>query len=288
VRDGFIKNQFLVRGHSNFEVFRKPSGEIQKLAGIENKERLKAQCHKQKEFITKSQKFIVCPVLREFENQDCYGFEMPFCRGEVAPEFIDRANPQEIRSFVVSLIALVDEFIKDSPIQNIDSKVVLNKTIAVRDAIKTNTLVPQDLRLLIERHIEIIKRCEQFQIPIGKCHGDLTLSNIIFDDFNQQYYLIDFLDTYLESPVLDIAKIAQEINLLWTSRLMKQTHDRVKYQIAMRVINFEIQHYFTRYDWFAKYQSIFEFQNLIRLLPYAHDSVIIQVIMARLYDLIEV
>ncbi len=36
MRDGFIKNQFLVRGHSNFEVLRKPSGEIQKLAGIEN------------------------------------------------------------------------------------------------------------------------------------------------------------------------------------------------------------------------------------------------------------
>ncbi len=92
---------------------------------------------------------------------------MPFCRGQVAPEFIDRASSQEIRSFIVSLIALVDEFIEDSPIQNIDSKITLNKTIAVRDSIKTNTLVPQELRLLVERRIEIINRCVQFQIPVG-------------------------------------------------------------------------------------------------------------------------
>jgi hypothetical protein len=268
-------------------LLRKPSGEIQKIASIVNKNRLKAQFNKQKNFVIKNKIFFVCPVLREFEDQDCYGFEMPFCRGEVAPEYIDRASPHEVRSFITSLIALIDEFIKESPIQCIDNNIILDKTIAVRKSIKDSHFAPQEVMPLIERHIEIIKSCVRFQIPIGKCHGDLTLSNIIFDNINQRFFLIDFLDTYIESPVLDLAKVAQETNLLWTSKMMLETHDAVKYQIAMREIDFEIQQHFNRYDWFVKYQSIFEFQNLIRILPYATNGYIIKIIMSRLSQLIK-
>jgi thiamine kinase-like enzyme len=120
-------------------------------------------------------------------------------------------------------------------------------------------------------------------LPIGKCHGDLTLSNIIFDDFNDRYFLIDFLDTYIDSPLLDLAKVSQETRLLWTSKLMHQTHDSAKYQIAMNVLEFEVQKHFSKYEWYKKYQSIFEFQNLIRLLPYASDHFIIEAIVKRLH-----
>ena len=102
---------------------------------------------------------------------------------------------------------------------------------------------------------------------------------------NRQYFLIDFLDSYIESPILDLAKIAQETKLLWTSRLMLETHDASKYQIAMKTIDVGIQEYFRKYDWFIKYQTIFEFQNLIRLLPYVRDHKIAQLITSRLHVL---
>lgn len=276
---------FLVKGHSDFRVTRLLNGNIQKSAAIRNQSRLKTQCHKQKNFITKTPRFIVCPVLTEFESRGEYGFEMPFCRGEVAPEYIDRASPIKIRAFIEDLIALIEEFISDSMIKAVDAKVICDKSMAVREAVKKNPCMPHDILSLIDKHINLVNGQIYFEIPIGKCHGDLTLSNIIFDDVNRQYFLIDFLDSYIESPILDLAKIAQETKLLWTSRLMLETHDASKYQIAMKTIDVGIQEYFRKYDWFIKYQTIFEFQNLIRLLPYVRDHKIAQLITSRLHVL---
>lgn len=264
-----------------------PNGDIHKLAHGQNRGRLKAQCEKQKNFILENTEFIVCPILGEFESEDVYGFAMPFCRGEVAPEFIDRASPGKIRNFIGRLIALVENFVANSEIQSLDGNHVLNKSLSVREAVKQNPLVPAFSIALIGSHIESIKNCKTFELPIGKCHGDLTLSNIIFDDANDKYFLIDFLDAYLNSPILDLAKISQETKLLWTSKLMSQTHDSTKYRIAMTAINNEINKHFSKYEWYRSYQSIFEFQNLIRILPYARDPVIIQVIMDRLHVLIK-
>jgi hypothetical protein len=280
------QHYFSVRGHSDFQVVRMPNGEIQKLANARNKDRLRAQCEKQKKFIIENERFIVCPVIDEFELDGVYGFKMPFCRGEVAPDFIDRASPNKIRNFIQQLIALVEYFVINSEIQLIDASHVLSKSLAVKEATKDNPLIPILVHDLIDRHIESIKKHKTFKLPIGRCHGDLTLSNIIFDDVNEHYFLIDFLDSYLESPILDLAKISQETKLLWTSKLMNQTHDSAKYKIAMSAIDYEIQKHFSKYEWYRNYESIFEFQNLIRILPYANNPVIIQAIIDRLDVLI--
>ena len=278
---------FLVRGHSDFQVTRLLNGNIRKLTHSKNKLCLKAQCQKQKKFIVTNSAFLVCPVLNEFESPELYGFEMPFCRGEVAPEYIDRASPFEVRGFIKRLIALLEGFIAESELKHIDAEVIWSKSAAVRKHITGNVNVSSSVLDLIDQHIAIIKLHRNFELPIGKCHGDLTLSNIIFDDFNDQYFLIDFLDVYIESPLLDLAKISQETRLLWTSKLMHQTHDSTKYQIAMNVIDFEVQKHFSRYKWYKKYQYIFEFQNLIRLLPYATDQTVIKAIIKRLHLLIK-
>lgn len=280
-------NPFLVRGHSDFQVTRLLNGNIRKIAHSKNMVRLKAQCQKQRKFISSNAAFIVCPVLNEFESHEVYSFEMPFCRGEVAPEYIDRASPFEVRGFIVQLIALLESFIAESELRHIDAEVIWGKSADVREQIGGNVNISPSVLDLIDEHIAIVKLHPTFELPIGKCHGDLTLSNIIFDDFNDRYFLIDFLDTYIDSPLLDLAKISQETRLLWTSKLMHQTHDSAKYQIAMNVLDFEVQNHFSKYEWYKKYQSIFEFQNLIRLLPYASDHLIIEVIVRRLHLLIK-
>lgn len=280
-------NPFLVRGHSDFQVTRLLNGNIRKIAHSKNMVRLKAQCQKQRKFISSNAAFIVCPVLNEFESHGVYSFEMPFCRGEVAPEYIDRASPFEVRGFIVQLIALLESFIAESELRHIDAEVIWGKSADVREQIGGNVNISPSVLDLIDEHIAIVKLHPTFELPVGKCHGDLTLSNIIFDDFNDRYFLIDFLDTYIDSPLLDLAKISQETKLLWTSKLMHQTHDSAKYQIAMNVIELEVQNHFSKYEWYKKYQSIFEFQNLIRLLPYASDHLIIEAIVKRLHLLIK-
>jgi hypothetical protein len=54
-------------------------------------------------------------------------------------------------------------------------------------------------------------------VPIGACHGDLTLSNLIFNPVDG-ILLIDFLHTYLESPLQDVAKVRQDYDYGWSFR----------------------------------------------------------------------
>lgn len=73
-------------------------------------------------------------------------------------------------------------------------------------------------------------------LPIGACHGDFTLSNVLVltplsgdglplspraqtkDTF--RIALIDFLDSFVESPLADMAKLCQDLKYGWTLRLL--------------------------------------------------------------------
>ena len=58
------------------------------------------------------------------------------------------------------------------------------------------------------------------EIPSGPCHGDLTLSNIIVSR-TSSLNLIDFLPTFIESPLWDIVKIYQDLKYGWSYRNLK-------------------------------------------------------------------
>ena len=65
---------------------------------------------------------------------------------------------------------------------------------------------------------------DKIEIPIGPCHGDLTLCNIICSKYHG-IKLIDFLSTYLESPLQDLSKIIQDYEFGWSFRYLE---DEVK------------------------------------------------------------
>ena len=48
------------------------------------------------------------------------------------------------------------------------------------------------------------------------CHGDLTFENIMISNGNM--YLLDFLDSFINSRIVDFAKIFQDVILGWSWR----------------------------------------------------------------------
>ena len=57
-----------------------------------------------------------------------------------------------------------------------------------------------------------------YTFSLKKCHGDLTLSNLIVNFKKKEIILIDFLSTYEENLIQDFSKLFQEFNLHWTAR----------------------------------------------------------------------
>lgn len=68
-------------------------------------------------------------------------------------------------------------------------------------------------------------------IPISYCCGDLTLENILLSN-EGNIYLIDFLDSFYNSWMIDIAKLLQDIDLYWSYR-NKELSTNIKIRLLL-------------------------------------------------------
>ena len=122
-------------------------------------------------------------------------------------------------------------------------------------------------------------------IPVGLCHGDLTFSNILFNGNN--YYLIDFLDSFVETPLQDIVKIRQDTAYRWSQLMYTKRYDAVRLHIVMEKIDREIDAYFSnKYQWYREYYQVMQLMNILRILPYAHEQRVIDYLKATLLDIL--
>ena len=118
-----------------------------------------------------------------------------------------------------SLELYLGRIIDDSHLEEIESELFIKKAAAVLDA----TNCPY-LKTELKGCFEILQEiCMQnYYFPVGKCHGDLTLSNVIMAN-DGTLNLIDYLDTFFESPLQDVAKIMQDFVYGWSFRYEKKS-----------------------------------------------------------------
>ncbi len=75
-----------------------------------------------------------------------------------------------------------------------------------------------------------ISRFRMSDLPLGRCHGDLTFSNLLFGNGN--IAVIDFNDTPVSSPIFDVIKLRQDAKFHWTSFATPGKHDRRKIELV--------------------------------------------------------
>lgn len=169
--------------------------------------RLQYQCNKQKEFVSDS---IKAPrVLDEGYTEDgLFYFDMEYIQGITLAEYMKSMEVSKVNGLV----------------DNIVSNIVSRSTIMSSEA----------NRIFDDKILELRKTTAKFENSLvcealdelatydwrrfGKtfCHGDLTLENIIVH--NNELYLIDFLDSFYNSWILDIGKLMQDVQTLWSYR----------------------------------------------------------------------
>lgn len=142
--------------------------------------------------------------------------------------------------------------------------------------LEKNAFFQQDAQV-----VRIIEDCQSYfghlqemLLPIGVCHGDLTFSNILFNGNN--YYLIDFLDSFIETPLQDIVKIRQDTAYRWSQLMYTKRYDAVRLGIICDKIDHEIDLYFSnKYQWYTDHYRTVQLMNILRILPYAHEEKVV-------------
>lgn len=160
--------------------------------------------------------------------------------------------------------------------ETVPSHILTDKMADVARKVEKNVHLKDDAEAqeLVRRSSAVMDQVGNMVLPVGMCHGDLTFSNILFNGNN--YYLIDFLDSFIESPLLDIVKIRQDTSYLWSTLMYNKPFDKVRLSIISEKIDVAIDEYFSgRYQWYRDYYMPLQLMNFLRILQYGHDDKVI-------------
>ena len=269
-----------VKGHSgcNIEIVRDGNELFINKSCVDKKylKRLLLQAEKQRKACQYEYQHIRVPNICSIkENADRVDVKMEYVYSKNFIEYFESAGFEQISYFEKALILFIEREVAISPVVSLPFSIIWNKFEDVNEKIKANSIIKDNKDVE-----EIIKKCKvifpnegEISIPVGICHGDLTFSNILFNGNN--YYLIDFLDSFIESPLLDIVKIRQDSRYLWSQLMYIHDYDKIRLEIVSAKIDKEIDSFFSRYNWYKKYYKIFQLMNFMRILQYAHEDKVV-------------
>jgi hypothetical protein len=155
-----------------------------------------------------------------------------------------------------------------SEIREVNSEVFFNKIVQVIDGTNHHDLRSLLIKVSDTIHL-ILGDSRTVNVPIGPCHGDLTLSNVIWNP-SSGLVLIDFLSTFLDSPLQDLAKISQELEFGWSFRRLDQNL-RIKSKIFCNLAFPSYARYL--HSLFPDVAYLFKILSLARIAPYINDEV---------------
>ena len=102
--------------------------------------------------------------------------------------------------------------------------------------------------------------------PKINCHGDFTLENMIVS--NEKLYLIDFLDSFLETNLIDISKLIFDIRYFWSQRHINKNSKSIVKNIFFeeKLINLPL------YCNHKNKINCLVIMSILRIMPYIEDK----------------
>lgn len=219
---------------------------------------------------------ISVPIISEIhKTNSSVTLKMNYVYSKNFVNYFEYAGFEQIINFINAMRKFLIYEIRNSTMGTVKGSVLKEKFIDVKSKTLSNPVLKNDSEIIaiIDKSEHIFNSVKDMQMPIGKCHGDLTFSNILFSDNN--YHLIDFLDSFVESPLLDIVKLRQDSAYLWSQLMYSGNCDTIRLKIIAKKIDSEIDKFASQFDWYNDNYKIFQLMNFLRILQYAKDTVVI-------------
>ena len=222
-------------------------------------DRLEKQMIKQINF--QSDDVIVPKVFGSGLNDEgFFYFNMLYEIGSTYSSFLNISSIDEIRLFASSLI----KYLKKSISTELFAETEIKDSILTKMETLKKYLASELFNFISIK----ISQMDASKVMKGRCHGDLTLSNILVREGRPIF--IDFLDSYIESPLIDIVKLKQDLYYFWSF------HKDYPGMLSLRAAQtsfFIWKHIENEFSEYINTETfrILEFVNFARIYPYAKD-----------------
>lgn len=234
--------------------------------------RLLLQAEKQHHFFKKpwSVEFKTPQVLGQSDAAESLTwFEMPYLHGQKYSEFFERASAVEIKQLAEKFHRYFIRTLAEAKPTPVDASVFYDKIDTLTTALVHRTDISCNL---IEKVFTYLRKVPGSVLPMNTCHGDFTFSNMLF--CADGIYLVDFLDSFIESPLIDLVKFRQDTFFYW-SLLIEGGVSESRSARIIQVFNYLDDQVFSKLsanqfvaDWYSYLQAF----NLLRILPYVHQQ----------------
>lgn len=186
-------------------------------------------------------------------------------------DFIEQSPISAIDDFTKSIITYIDKEIELSHEEVVPLSVFTNKINSILHNAEKNSYVTNGTFSLISDADIAFKQRGDIKLPVGVCHGDLTLSNILFS--SNKYYLIDFLDSFIETPIQDIVKLRQDTSLFWSLQMYDRAYDKIRIETVFGYIDAAINdHFSSTCECYNNSYNYIQLINILRIVPYAKSQ----------------
>ncbi len=199
-----------------------------------------------------------------FSEEGLFFFEMEYINGRGYKEFLSDGSPEEINFFAETILDLIKFFFSNS--QGSDFSRFKNLVLEKINSLELDEEIEPDFIKFLETKISSLD--EDF-FYFGVCHGDLSLPNILF--CRENLSLIDFLDSFIESPVVDLVKLKQDLFHLFSFLSCSDTKIKLRGIQSAKYIWKKIEKEFSEHVSKDSFK-VLEVVNFLRILPYAKQE----------------
>ena len=238
-------------------------------------QRLIKQAEKQQDFYTNiqpGQRFSTARVIDIFPSQTSMAsFTMPYLFSEKYSDYLEKVSFDELKVLLQDILAYLRYNIQNSSHEAISSSIIEAKLDELKRHFGKNEYAGDEI--FLSRVITLLESSiPGGLLPIGKCHGDLTFSNILFSE--SKIYLLDFLDSFIESPIIDIVKLRQDTCFKWSVMLEgeMQSHKKNKIIQTFNYLDKEILSFCKDELGMEEWYNYLQVFNLVRIIPYLHNK----------------
>lgn len=249
---------------------------IKKYSGsTEYNKRLLKQAKKQQNFycnLPENPVFSTARVIQTYSSENSLAwFSMPYLFAEKYSNYLEQASITDLKALLAHIIGYFSFNIKNSVPEKVDPRIIELKIEELSlKAAKNFSASDNNYFLYALNYLK--SNIPDIPLPAGTCHGDFTFSNILFGD--NKIYLLDFLDSFIESPLIDIVKIRQDTCFKWSIMLEKDmpSHKKNKLIQTFNYLDREIAAYCNHNLGMSKWYDYLQVFNLLRIVPYLTNS----------------
>ena len=229
-------------------------------SSIEYNKRLEIQAEKQAKY---SNPNIKVPQVFDsgFNENGLFYFDMEYVQGITMSEYIRTIEIDKVRSICESIVTnIVSINLGNS---EVDENIFFKKITSLKEKLQLK------INPSIAEAIDLLSKHSWKRFVKTRCHGDLTLENIIVKD--NQLYLIDFLDSFYDCWIMDISTIMQDVQTMWSYRHEKELDINTKLRLLVfRDILLDTVKKISPKDCVEVYYALL--LKLIRIFPYTKDK----------------